>query len=158
MKRRSLAAVPLSLLALSALASDRGDAPLAQSLQERLDYAYGELFAARDPIRLTDELVTEDAVIASGEAATVWHGRKACIALVKELMQTYSVIRPRAVVTRRLGESSAYQFVEFELHSESADRRDTTTHAKSLYVWTKTSKGWRVAADLFAPGAFERRP
>lgn len=121
---------------------------LAAALQARLDIAYGPIWAGRKPAQFVDEFLTDDAVLTASDASQVWHGRVQNLDAIQELMNAYVSIKPTAVYTKALGDAAAFQFVVFELRSNTPDHKETT--AKSLYVWVKTAKGWRVTADHYS--------
>jgi len=123
---------------------------LARTLQARLDFAYGAVWASGDARRFVDEFLTEDAVMTGADSAQAWHGREQLVTAVGALMNDVQAVKAKAVYTRRLARDAAFQFVVFELHGKDADGKDTVSTAKSLYVWSRTPHGWRVAADHYS--------
>jgi ketosteroid isomerase-like protein len=121
---------------------------LAATLQARLDIAYGPVWAAGNPAEFVDEFLTDDAVLTASDTPRVWHGRAQSLEAIQELMKAYSTIKPKAIYTKALGPSAAFQFVVFEATGNDAEHKKTV--AKSLYVWVKTQKGWRVTADHYS--------
>jgi ketosteroid isomerase-like protein len=121
---------------------------LAATLQARLDKAYGPVWAGGKAAEFVDEFLTDDAVLTASDSTQIWHGRAQSLELVQELMKTYSTIKPKAIYTMALGQSAAFQFVAFEATANDAEHKKTA--AKSLYVWVKTTKGWRVIADHYS--------
>jgi uncharacterized protein (TIGR02246 family) len=145
--------VAIALLALNtsvpgAVLAAANEAGLQKTLQGRLSYVYGPLWATGDAARFVDEILTPDAVITAADGPKVWKGRTQSIELAKELLKAYSTITPKAVYTKSLGANAALQFVVFE--ATANDAAHTKSTAKSLYVWVKTSSGWRVTADHYS--------
>jgi uncharacterized protein (TIGR02246 family) len=143
----------IALLALNTSVS--GAAPpatnaagLQETLQDRLTYVYGPVWATGDPAKFVEEILTHDAVITAADGPKVWRGRTQSLDLVKELLKAYSAITPKAVYTKSLGPNAALQFVVFEVTANDAAHTKST--AKSLYVWVKTASGWRVTADHYS--------
>jgi hypothetical protein len=123
---------------------------LQKVLQDRLNFAYGAVWSTKDPVKYADEFLTDDAIITASDGPAVYKGRKQTIALVGELMKNFPSIKASAVYTKILSPTAALQFVVFEAPGVDAAHKPTIDHAKSLYVWVKTSHGWRVAADHFS--------
>ena len=121
---------------------------LAATLQARLDIVYGPVWAGGNPAEFVDEFLTDDAVLTGSDTSRVWRGRAQSLEAIQELMKAYSAIKPKALYTKALGPSAAFQFVVFEATGNDAAHKKTA--AKSLYVWVKTKTGWRVTADHYS--------
>lgn len=158
----ALAAAPAVALLAGALAlslaspahADPRETPastaLARTLQQRLDTAYGPVWATRDPKRFVDTILADDVVLTGSDGTHAWRGRAQAAELIAELMKLAPTVKAHVLYTRPLGRDAAYQFVTFELHGKDEAGKDTTMAAKSLYVWTRTARGWRIAADHYS--------
>lgn len=124
------------------------DATLHQTLQGKLDQAYGPIWVTGDAAKFVSEFLTDDVVITASDSPTVWAGNAQSTKLIAELIAAYPHITATAVWTAPLGSEAAYQFVVFQLMP--ADEKEAPVTAKSLYVWVKTANGWRVAADHYS--------
>ncbi|MFO1400833.1 MAG: DUF4440 domain-containing protein [Steroidobacteraceae bacterium] len=134
-----------------------GDA-LAQALQRRLDFAYGPVWASADAGRFVDEFMTNDAIMTGADGPGAARGREQLVAAVGGLMKEVPLVKARAVYTKQLGRDAAFQFVVFELHAKDAEGKESVSTAKSLYVWTRTPRGWRVAADHYSFAGLDLAP
>lgn len=161
MRARILMAGCLALVAtaLPALAGTGATAvaegALAQALQQRLDLVYGPVWASGDAGRFVDEFMTPDAIMTGADGPGAARGRDQLVVAVGGLMKEVPLVKARAVYTKPLGRDAAYQFVVFELHAKDAAGKESVSTAKSLYVWTRTPKGWRVAADHYSFAGLE---
>lgn len=142
-----LISLALAFNTVSSLANAATD-DLEKTLQERLDYAYGPVWGTKDPAKFVEEFLTDDAVLTGADASTVWHGRTQNLQAIEALLKAFPAIKAKSMYVKALGRSSALQFVEFDL--TAGDAAQTHSKAKSLYVWVKTSKGWRVTADHYS--------
>jgi uncharacterized protein (TIGR02246 family) len=138
--------------------ADGASSSLQKDLQARLDYAYGSVWASGDATRFVDEFLTDDAVITASDGPGVWEGRARSIELIKDLMKSISSLRAKAVYTRSLGPQAAFEFVVFDLTARDPAQQKSLSAAKSLYVWQKTKKGWRVAADHYSFAGMDMPP
>lgn len=127
-----------------------GDSALGKTLQGQLDHAYGPTWATKDPAKFVSEFLTDDAVVTASDGPTVWAGKTQSTKLITELMLAFPRIKAKAVWTAPVGHGAAYQYVVFELIPPATQKDAKTVTAKSLYVWVKTAKGWRVTADHFS--------
>jgi len=145
----TLVSVVLTCAATSVLADKDTQGSLQSQLQARLDVAYG-LWGSGDAARFIREFMTDDVVITASDSAKVWKGTAEGVECVQELMKSVSAIRATGVYTRALGPNAAMQFVVFQLTARDPNQQKNLSVAKSLYVWVKTARGWRVAADHYS--------
>lgn len=145
----TLVSVLLTCAATTVLARDDAQAKLQSVLQARLDVAYG-LWGSGDAARFIREFMTDDVVITASDSPRVWKGTAQAVECVQELMKSISAIRATGVYTRALGPNAAMQFVTFQLTARDPNQQKNLSVAKSLYVWVKTARGWRVAADHYS--------
>ena len=131
---------------------------LAQTLQRRLDYAYGPVWASADAGRFVDEFMTPDAIMTGSDGPAAARGREQLVAAVAGLMKEVPVVKARGVYTKPLGRDAAFQFVVFELHAKDAQGKEAISTVKSLYVWTRTPQGWRVTADHYSFAGLDLAP
>ena len=145
----TLVSFVLTCAATTVLADDSAQAKLQSQLQARLDVAYG-LWGSGDAARFIREFMTDDVVITASDSPKVWKGTAEGVECVQELMKSVSAIRATGVYTRALGPNAAMQFVTFQLTARDPSQQKNLSVAKSLYVWVKTARGWRVAADHYS--------
>lgn len=145
----TLVSFVLTCAATTVLADDAAQAKLQAQLQARLDVAYG-LWGSGDAARFIREFMTDDVVITASDSPKVWRGTAEGVDCVRELMKSITAIRATGVYTRALGPNAAMQFVTFQLTTRDPSQQKSLSVAKSLYVWVKTAKGWRVAADHYS--------
>jgi hypothetical protein len=144
----TLAGLVLTCLATTVPAHD-AQATLQSQLQARLDVAYG-LWGSGDAARFIREFMTDDVVITASDSPKVWKGTAEAVECVRELMKSITAIQATGVYTRALGANAAMQFVTFQLTTRDPNQQKSLSVAKSLYVWVKTPRGWRVAADHYS--------
>jgi hypothetical protein len=145
----TLVSLVLTCATTSVLADNDAQATLQSQLQARLDVAYG-LWGSGDAARFVREFMTDDAVITASDSPKVWKGTAEGVECVQELMKSITAIRATGVYTRALGPKAAMQFVVFQLTTRDPAQQKSLSVAKSLYVWVKTARGWRVAADHYS--------
>ena len=134
----------------AASAAEQADS-LQRTLQKRLDLVYGTIFESGDANKMVQQLLADDAVMTASDGPKVWRGPGEALEVAQELIKTYKTIKATAVWTKAAGHDAAYQFVVFKLTPRNSDQAPPIPNvAKSLYVWVKTSKGWRIAADHFS--------
>lgn len=150
----------LSIVGLVATAAPVPAAPARQSSLERTLTArleatfHGEIWEKSDAHRFVSEFYAVDAVGTMEGAATVWKGREALTGLMVDVMKTYASFDYSVYSTVATGPKSAYQFVL--LRGVPKDPKAAELKLKCLYTWTRTTDGWRVAADMCASGEMDK--
>lgn len=133
--------------ACSSLDSASASPRLADVLEGQLDRCYGPIWKKHDPALFSRECVADEIVATGADSPRVWIGRDQSVELAHDLLMAYPRISANGVWTKVLGADAALQFVVFRL--TPADPTAASAEAKSLYVWVRTPRGWRIVADHF---------
>lgn len=124
---------------------------IEQELQARIDHAYKTVWHSGDAAAFVEAFFAPDGVVTASNAATIWQGARQITEVINSVIADIKDLHPTVVWTRPVGTNAAAQFVTYRIEARDPARQaELGDHAKALYAWERTPRGWRVVADLSA--------
>jgi uncharacterized protein (TIGR02246 family) len=153
-RRRLLEGAALAMLLGSAAVAASAQAMAVDAraqIERRLD-DLERLWAAADAKALTEQVYTDDVVIAGEGMLNAVQGRKAAEELVAELIKGHPTVTVELQRFDELGPEAASTWVVWRL--PPVEGQPETLLIRSLFVWKRQGSDWRMAADMYSVGPF----